>query len=75
VVFFVEERNASIVIVIQHPDDMLSVYRYNGVSTVEKGDIVKTGQLIGKGLTAPMKIDFELWIKGKPVNPENHITF
>lgn len=75
IVFFAEDRNASLIVVIQHPDDMLSVYRYKGVSTVEQGDIVKTGQLIGKGLTAPMMLYFELWIKGKPVNPENHITF
>jgi hypothetical protein len=75
VVFFAEEINASIVIVIQHPDDMLSVYRYRGVSSVEQGDLVKTGQLIGKALTVPMMLNFELWIKGKPVNPENHITF
>ncbi len=75
VVFYARETNSSLVIVIQHPDDMLSVYRYQGVSTVEQGDIVKIGQLIGKGLTAPMMLNFELWIKGKPVNPENHITF
>ncbi|MBK9255620.1 MAG: M23 family metallopeptidase [Saprospiraceae bacterium] len=65
---------------IQHPRNVVSVYKHNSALLVKTGDIVKTGQAIaiignsGEMSTGP-HLHFELWYDGKYVNPVNYITF
>lgn len=68
-------------IIIQHNKDFVSVYKHCGSLLKEEGESVKAGEaiaLIGQhnGQT-PEKphLHFELWHRGKPVNPETFIVF
>lgn len=67
-------------LIIQHPKNVVSVYKHNSVLLVKTGDIVKTGQAIaiigntGELSTGP-HLHFEMWYDGKFLNPENYITF
>lgn len=68
------------VIQLQHKNGFTSVYK--GVSMLLKkiGDKVRTGEAIGIISTNSDKADnkklqFELWYKGNPVNPELYISF
>ncbi|MCB9308584.1 MAG: M23 family metallopeptidase [Lewinellaceae bacterium] len=65
---------------IQHPKNIVSVYKHNSALLVKTGDVVKTGQAIaiignsGEMSTGP-HLHFEMWYDGKVVNPENYINF
>lgn len=65
---------------LQHPNNVVSVYKHNSALLVKVGDFVKTGQVIaiignsGEVSTGP-HLHFEIWFDGKYVNPENFITF
>ncbi|MEZ4910659.1 MAG: M23 family metallopeptidase [Saprospiraceae bacterium] len=67
-------------IYIQHPKNVVSVYKHNSALLVKTGDIVKTGQAIaiignsGEMSTGP-HLHFEMWYDGRVVNPENYINF
>lgn len=63
------------IITIQHPDNMISVYKFKGDVLEGQKNIVKQGQIIGKMSNLPNEIYFELWINGKAVNPEDYISF
>jgi len=68
------------IIVIQHADDFLSVYKHNDLLLKEAGNHVVAGEAIaisgntGELSTGP-HLHFELWHKGAPVNPEEYIAF
>lgn len=70
------------IVQIQHPDNLVSVYRR--ISQVQRttGSRVRAGEIIGTagsagedgtGATGPF--EFELWYNGAPVDPENYIAF
>lgn len=65
---------------IQHPDDIISVYKHNGRLLKSVGDKVKAGTPIaltgntGSISTGP-HLHFELWYAGAAVNPETYINF
>lgn len=69
------------VIIIEHRDNNLtSVYKHNGSLSKVQGDLVKAGEIIASigntgELTTGPHLHFELWRKGKPVNPLNYIDF
>lgn len=68
------------VIMLQHRDDFISVYKHNGALLKEQGDVVKLGEVIANvgstgELTTGPHLHFELWHKGYPVNPLNYIDF
>ncbi len=63
------------IIILQHPNNTVSVYKYKGTPIVETGDFIKESQIIAKVSPTSKQIYFELWIEGKPVNPENYILF
>ncbi|MEX0313256.1 MAG: M23 family metallopeptidase [Allomuricauda sp.] len=69
------------VIIIEHQDNNLtSVYKHNGSLSKSQGDLVKAGEIIASigntgELTTGPHLHFELWRKGKPVNPLNYIDF
>lgn len=68
------------VIFIQHQHQIISVYKHNSVLLKKQGNTVKAGEIIafvgqsGELQSGP-HLHFELWYDGKPVNPEEFITF
>jgi len=67
-------------IAIQHENDLISIYKHNSVLLKKTGALVKAGDVIaiignsGRLSTGP-HLHFELWYKGKAINPEHHILF
>ncbi len=68
------------VIVIQHKNNYISIYKHNSLLLKEVGDFVNVGDhiaVIGNSgeLSSGPHLHFELWYKGTPVNPEDYISF
>jgi murein DD-endopeptidase MepM/ murein hydrolase activator NlpD len=67
-------------IAIQHPNNVITVYKHNSVLLKKEGSPVKAGEAIaiigntGEQSTGP-HLHFELWYKGSPVNPADYINF
>lgn len=67
------QGNYGNVVVVEHPDFIMSVYGHNEKNLVNVGDVVKQGQIIATtgstgNATAP-HVHFEYRIKGKAINP------
>ncbi len=65
---------------VQHNQDFVSVYKHCGSLLKREGDTVKGGEaiaLVGNSgqLTTGPHLHFELWHKGRAVNPELYIVF
>ncbi len=68
------------VILIEHNQGFISVYKHNASLYKEQGDLVKSGEVIASaGSTGSFStgshLHFELWNDGYPVNPLNYINF
>jgi len=68
------------VIVIEHPQGFISVYKHNASIYREQGELVKTGEVIASAgstgaFSTSTHLHFELWSDGYPVNPTNYINF
>ncbi len=68
------------VIVIEHNQGFISVYKHNSTIYKVQGDLVKSGEAIASaGSTGSFStgshLHFELWNEGYPVNPANYINF
>jgi murein DD-endopeptidase MepM/ murein hydrolase activator NlpD len=68
------------IVQIQHDNNLISVYKHNAEILKHMGNRVQAGEpiaIIGNSgeLTTGPHLHFELWHKGKPVNPEEYITF
>lgn len=67
-------------LVLQHPNEFVSVYKHNAVLLKKVGTFVNAGDAIalvgnsGEHTTGP-HLHFELWHKGIPVNPKKYISF
>jgi murein DD-endopeptidase MepM/ murein hydrolase activator NlpD len=68
------------VVVVQHLNNYLSVYKHNSVLLKQVGTFVRAGETIaiignsGEMTTGP-HLHFELWLNGSPVDPEDFIVF
>jgi murein DD-endopeptidase MepM/ murein hydrolase activator NlpD len=68
------------VIVLQHQQNIVSVYKHNSTLLKNAGDFIKAGDPIaiigetGELITGP-HLHFELWNNGNPVDPKDYITF
>lgn len=68
------------VIIVEHSNELISIYKHNGSITKAQGDLVKAGEVIalsgntGELSTGP-HLHFELWSKGYPIDPTNFIDF
>lgn len=65
---------------IQHPNNIISFYKHNSALLKKTGTFVKAGEavaIIGNTghLSDGPHLHFELWHKGKPVNPADFIIF
>jgi murein DD-endopeptidase MepM/ murein hydrolase activator NlpD len=67
-------------IAIQHDNNIISFYKHNSVLLKKTGESVKAGDVIaiignsGEFSSGP-HLHFEMWHKGKAINPEHHILF
>ena len=68
------------VIVIQHKDDLISIYKHCSAILKKRGEQVQTGDPIGivgnsgENTSGP-HLHFELWRNGLLLNPEDYISF
>ncbi len=65
---------------IQHSNNLLSIYKHNSALLKKIGEVVKPGEaiaIIGNtgSLTDGPHLHFELWYKGRPINPVDYIRF
>lgn len=69
------------VIEVQHPNNIVSVYKHNSSLLKETGNLVKAGEAIsivgdsGELYTSGPHLHLEIWYKGSPLDPEKHILF
>jgi murein DD-endopeptidase MepM/ murein hydrolase activator NlpD len=68
------------VIILEHTEDLLSVYKHNGTLYKEQGDTVRAGEVIASvgntgELTTGPHLHFELWNDGNTVDPTDYIDF
>lgn len=68
------------VMLIDHSDGLLSVYKHNSALTKEQGELVKAGEVIAISgnageLTTGPHLHFELWSDGYPIDPTTFIDF
>ena len=81
IVIFAEwTMSTGYVIIVEHSNELISIYKHNGSITKAQGDLVKAGEVIalsgntGELSTGP-HLHFELWSKGYPIDPTNFIDF
>jgi murein DD-endopeptidase MepM/ murein hydrolase activator NlpD len=80
VIFSEWTSETGFVIILEHKDGLLSVYKHNGSLNKSQGDLVKAGEVIASvgntgELTTGPHLHFELWNNGSPVNPKDYIDF
>ena len=68
------------VIIIEHRNGLISVYKHNESLTKSQGELVKSGEVIATSgntgeLSSGPHLHFELWKDGYPINPTNFIDF
>ncbi|HSV89161.1 MAG TPA: M23 family metallopeptidase [Bacteroidales bacterium] len=67
-------------LVLQHANNLVSVYKHNSVVFKQEGSQVRAGDpiaIIGNTgtLSSGTHLHFELWFNGSPVNPSDYIVF
>lgn len=68
------------VLILDHGNNLISVYKHCASRIKDQGDLVKAGEVIatagstGEFTTGP-HLHFELWNNGYPVDPTNYIAF
>jgi murein DD-endopeptidase MepM/ murein hydrolase activator NlpD len=80
VIFSEWTTEAGYVIILEHTQGLISVYKHNSFLTKSQGDLVLSGEVIAKTgntgeLTTGPHLHFELWSDGYPINPTNFIDF
>ncbi|MGV6831772.1 MAG: M23 family metallopeptidase [bacterium] len=68
------------VILVEHAEGLISVYKHNSSLTKDQGDLVKAGEVIAISgntgeLTTGPHLHFELWSDGYPIDPKTFIDF
>lgn len=80
VIFSEYSNQTGYVIGISHGNGLVSFYKHNSRVFKKAGSYVFAGEAIavignsGENTTGP-HLHFELWLNGKPVNPEDYIAF
>lgn len=80
VIFAEWTANTGFVMIIEHANNLISVYKHNAALNKEQGEFVKAGEVIAISgntgdLTTGPHLHFELWRDGYPINPSNFINF
>jgi len=68
------------VMIIEHPNNLISIYKHNATLTKQQGELVTAGEVIATvgntgELTTGPHLHFELWSEGYPINPSTFIDF
>ncbi|MDA9706870.1 M23 family metallopeptidase [Bacteroidota bacterium] len=68
------------VIIVEHGDNIVSVYKHNSKSLKEQNDFVQAGEVIAYSgnqgsLSSGPHLHFELWKNGTPIDPEPLLNF
>ena len=68
------------VIIVDHGDNIVSVYKHNSKSLKEQNDFVQAGEVIAYSgnqgsLSSGTHLHFELWKNGTPIDPEPLLNF
>lgn len=80
VIFAEWTADTGFVLIIEHANNLISVYKHNAALNKEQGEFVKAGEVIaisgntGDFTTGP-HLHFELWRDGYPLNPSSFINF
>ncbi len=61
-------------VLVQHDQEMLSLYQFSGKMLHQLGDLLQTGETIAIA-TEPNTLEFGLYQKGKVLNPTEYIQF
>ena len=74
------DPNVGNIILLQHSNEFLSIYKHNAVVLKKEGDFVNGGDVIALSgntgvLSTGSHLHFELWHKRKAVNPKEYIIF
>ena len=80
VIFSEWSSDTGYVIILEHKQGYLSVYKHNESLNIAQGDIVQAGDIIGTvGNTGEYStgyhLHFELWNNGYPLDPLDYINF
>ena len=80
VIFSEWSAETGYVIIIEHPYNLISVYKHNSSLSKTQGDYVKTGEVIATAgntgeYSTGWHLHFELWSQGYPLDPVNFIDF
>jgi len=80
VIFAEWTSDTGYVMVLEHQNGLLSVYKHNGALLKVQGDFVQGGEVIAEvgntgELTTGPHLHFELWTNGTPLDPLNYIDF
>lgn len=67
-------------LVVQHNEDLISIYKHNATLFKKAGEDVKTGEVVAimgnsGELSSGAHLHFEMWYKGHPLNPSEYIVF
>ncbi len=80
VIFSEWTADTGFVIILEHANNLISVYKHNASLIKSQGELVKAGEVIaitgntGELTTGP-HLHFELWSDGYPIDPTNFIDF
>jgi murein DD-endopeptidase MepM/ murein hydrolase activator NlpD len=80
VIFAEWTADTGYVVIIEHANNLISVYKHNASLSKEQGELVRAGEVVatagntGELSTGP-HLHFELWRDGYPINPTNFIDF
>ena len=80
VIFSEWTADTGYVIILEHKEGLLSVYKHNSSLSKKQGDLVRAGEVIAAvgntgQLTTGPHLHFELWDNGTPVDPTNFLDF
>ena len=77
-----EQADGTLIVIIQHTEGYISVYKNLGETLVRKGQSVQSGAVIGRirtsadeGIEEKNILTFELWHNGTAIDPELYILF
>ena len=80
VIFSEWTADTGYVLIIEHEEGLLSVYKHNGSLNKNQGDLVRSGEVVASvgntgHLTTGPHLHFELWDNGAPIDPRNFVDF
>lgn len=80
VVFAEWTSETGYVLIVEHANGLISVYKHNASLNKSQGDFVKSGEVIATvgntgELTTGPHLHFELWNNGYPIDPTLYIDF